>query len=71
MVRLKEYAKRSDKSLSEIIERYLDKVNMYKTHTSTNSKLDEMIGIIEMNDSRSYREILEEILIEKYESIPE
>jgi len=64
IIRAKEYAKKSGRSLSEIVESYLDKVTTYENPQSDISDLNAIYGIIsgvtETDDNKLLLEALEE-----------
>jgi hypothetical protein len=66
----KAYAKSQGRSLSKIIEEYLKSIALGKTNLKQKelSKIvKELKGSLKLpNDSKSYKELLEDALIEKY-----
>ena len=68
----KEYAKESGKSLSKIIEGYLKGLkNKKKTHKQDELPpvLKRLHGCIKTDDTRDYKEIYKEALMEKYNKL--
>ena len=67
--RAKEYAKKQGRSLSNIVEEYLKSIAKQKKSKVIN-KLDplveELCGSVKIPENKSYDEILEESIIEKY-----
>ena len=67
--RAKEYAKKQGRSLSNIVEEYLKSIAKQKKSKVIN-KLDQLVeelcGSVKIPENKSYDEILEESIIEKY-----
>jgi hypothetical protein len=64
----KEYAKKNNISLSFLIENYLLKISSELQETSTKkvSLVNELSGIIKLDDDFNYKEAHSNYLIEKY-----
>ena len=67
--RAKEYAKKQGRSLSNIVEEYLKSIAKQKKSKILNNLdplVEELCGSVKIPDNKSYDEILEEAIMEKY-----
>ena len=66
----KKYAQQKNKSISRMVEEYLDIISNNQTSLTVSDQLsspitDEMVGIIK-DSGKKYEDILEEALLDKY-----
>lgn len=70
IIKAKRYAKNQGRSLSNIIEEYLKSISIESTINEKKElsyMIEELKGSIKIpNDNKSYSEILEDALLEKY-----
>lgn len=63
--RAKRFAKRSNRSLSELIETYLDRITQ-DSEDAVDSEIEELVGIINLPADFNEKEGIRDILREKY-----
>jgi len=69
IAKAKEYAKEQGRSLSNIVEEYLKLISSkkkYKTADDFHPLVNELCGSVKISKNKSYDEILEEAILEKY-----
>lgn len=65
ITRAKDYAKKSNRSLSDIVESYLDKITK-EDQIEIDDELDQITGIIDLPEDFDVKKEIRNILADKY-----